>query len=240
MVKADVSGESPIRSQAKEAQAADKATEKAYVGQQAVELLQPEGFSKVSGLYPEADKFIESLKDRFKLNVLAVYAKPDEWALFVNGLAKGQPRMVPDMAIICSTTRMERKSYDQKGVAKERRHLNNMVGLAINTKPISALMSNRANAKLRDKLGQDVGFSYAIGKDVGKYAENDRSISFTLMTSLKLYGLRTDSFVTASALNVGDKFIYLTWFSPDRTKTGIEQLKVKSTAWLEEIAKLNS
>jgi hypothetical protein len=115
-----------------------------------------------------------------------------------------------------------------------------MVTLAINTKPISVIMSNRANAKLRSKLGRDIGFSYAIGKGVGKFAEDDRSISFALMTSFKLNGLRTDSFVTASALNVGDKFIYLTWFNPDRSQAGIDKLKAESQSWLGEMASLNS
>jgi hypothetical protein len=221
------------------AMAKDYTPDNAFVGQQAVELLQPDGLVKVNGMCPEADEFIESLKEIFKLNVLAVYANPDQWKLFVNGLVKKQPSMVPSLAVISSTTRGETKSYDRKGVAKELRHLNNMVQLAINTKPLSVIMSNRANAKLRTKLGKDLGFSYALGKDVGRYAEDDRSISFSLMTSLKLYGLRTDSFVTASALNIGDKFIYLTWFDPDRSQAGIEQLKAKSVAWLGEMAKLN-
>jgi hypothetical protein len=221
------------------ASAKETPTDKAIIGEQTIELLQPEGLVKVSGSYPEADQFIESLKARFKLNVLAVYANPKEWDIFVKGLSSGKPRMVPTLAIISSTTRMEKENYDKKGVAKERRHLNNMVSLAINTKPISVLMSKQANAKLTEKLGRDLGFSYAVNKDVGKYSENDRSISFALMTSVQLHGLRTDSFVTASALNVGNKFIFLTWFNPDRTPTGIDELKSKSTVWLEQMASLN-
>jgi hypothetical protein len=219
--------------------AKENPSDKAIIGEQTIELLQPEGLVKVNGLYPEADEFIESLKKRFKLNVLAVYADQKEWEIFVKGLIKGQPRMVPTMAIISSTTRMEKENYDKKGVAKERRHLNNMISLAINTKPISIIMSKQANSKLSEKIGQDLGFSYAINRDVGKYSEDERSISFALMTSVKLYGLRTDSFVTASALNVGNKFIFLTWFNPDRTRAGIDGLKSKSAAWLGQLANLN-
>jgi hypothetical protein len=222
-----------------EVMATEEAPDKAFVGQQEVGLVQPDGLVKVNGLCPEADEFIGSLRERFRLNVLAVYADPDQWRIFVNGLAKGQPRAVPAMAIVSSTVRMENRSYDPKGVAKERRHLNNMVGLAINTKPLSVLMSGRANKKLAEKLGQDIGFSYAIGKGVGRFAETDRSISFALMTSARLFGLRTDSFVSATALNVGDKFVYLTWFNPDRSQEGIDRLKARSIAWLEEMARRN-
>ncbi|MDR2368625.1 MAG: hypothetical protein LBF58_11060 [Deltaproteobacteria bacterium] len=213
--------------------------ERVVIGEQPIEILQPDGLVKVNGLYPEADEFIESLKKRFKLNVLAVYANKQEWEVFVKGLAKGQPRMVPTLAIISSTTRMVKENYDKKGVAKERRHLNNMVTLAINTKPISVLMSKKANDKLTEKLGKDLGFSYAVNKEVGKYSEDERSISFALMTSVKLNGLRTDSFVTASALNVGNKFIFLTWFNPDRSPNGINELKAKNAAWLSQLASLN-
>jgi hypothetical protein len=59
------------------------------------------------------------------------------------------------------------------------------------------------------------------------------------MTSLNLNGLRTDSFVSATALNVGDKFIYLTWFNPDRSPEGIDLIKTKSMTWTMQIADLN-
>ncbi|MDR2302275.1 MAG: hypothetical protein LBF38_09575 [Deltaproteobacteria bacterium] len=213
--------------------------DRVIIGEQTIQLLQPDGLVKVNGLNPEADEFIESLKKRFKLNVLAIYANEREWNIFVKGLSKGQPRMVPTLAIISSTTRMEKENYDKKGVVKECKHLNNMVSLAINTLPISVLMSKKANEKITEKIGTDVGFSYAINKDVGRYAQDDRSISFALMTSVNLHGLRTDSFVTASALNIGNKFVFLTWFNPDRSRTGIDELKSKSATWLNQMASLN-
>jgi hypothetical protein len=210
------------------------------IGELEVGMVQPEGLIKVNGLCPEADKFMESLKDLFKLNVLAVYANPDQWTVFVNGLSTGQPRLLPSIAVISSTIRMEGKSYDQKSVVKERRRLNNLIGLAINTKPLSMVMSNRANAKLRQKLGRELGFSYSTGQDVGRFAETERSISFALKTSLNLNGLRSDSFVTASALNVGDKFIYLTWFTPDRSPEGMDKQKTQSIVWMNQVSSLNA
>ncbi|MDR1298491.1 MAG: hypothetical protein LBO05_14255 [Deltaproteobacteria bacterium] len=218
---------------------AEPECDRVAIGEYEVSLAGPAGFQRVDGTSPEADAFMESLKTLFKLNVLAVYADPDQWRIFVNGLASGQPRLIPSVAVVSSTTRMESKSYDLKGVAKERRHLNNMISLAINTRPLARLMNNRANAKLREKLGQDLGFRYNVGPGIGRYAETERSVSFALVTSLSLNGLRTESFVSATALNVGDKFIYLTWFNPDSSPAGIDGLKTRSLAWIMELAGLN-
>jgi hypothetical protein len=211
----------------------------AVVGTLQLSLIPPQGLVRVDGLCPEADDFMFSLQERFKLRVLAVYAETDQWRHFVEGLANGEPRKIPSVAIISVTTKMEKKSYDAKASAKERRRYGNLVSLAVNTRILAAIFANRANAKLADKLGRDLDFSYRVGKYAGKFAESERSISFSVLTSLYLFGLRADSFVTASALSVGDKFVFLAWVDPDRSPEGIELTKAKSLSWLNEIGQIN-
>jgi hypothetical protein len=135
---------------------------------------------------------------------------------------------------------MDGKSYDRKAAAKERRRLNNLVSLAINTRPLTALFSNRANAKLRDKLGLDLGFSYrGRGDHVGKLEESERSVSYSVLSSLALFGQRTDGFATVSALRVGDKFVFLAWMEPGRDEGVIGQAKARTLKWVRDMGEGN-
>ena len=203
------------------------------VGEVPVNLSGPEGMVRVDGLCPAADEFILSLRERFKLKVLAVYADPAEWRHFVEGLERREPRAVPRLAAIGVTTKMDGKSYDAKGADRERRKMGNMVSLAINTRPLTALFSNRANAKLRDKLGVDLRFKYrGRSENVGKFAETDRSDSYSVMAGLELYGQRTESFVTATALTVGDKFVFLAWVEPGPDQALIGRARAGTLAWV--------
>ncbi|MDR2442280.1 MAG: hypothetical protein LBE31_02015 [Deltaproteobacteria bacterium] len=226
---------------AQSAIALETAGTRALVGDVQVSLIEPDGLVRVDGMFPEADEFIESLKERFKLRVLAVYAEPDQWRDFVLGIAQKEPRPIPRLAIISVTTRMDGKSYDQKAAKKERRKLNNMVSLAINTRPLTAIFSNRANAKLREKLGVDLKFKYlGLGEFVGKFDENDQSVSYSVLASLSLYGRQSDNFVTATALRVGDKFVYLAWIDPDRSREGISLTKAKTLDWVRQMNRQNT
>ncbi|MDR1657163.1 MAG: hypothetical protein LBT47_06350 [Deltaproteobacteria bacterium] len=213
---------------------------RAMVGSVEVSLIGPEGLIKVDGQCPEADQFIELIKERFKLRVLAMYADPEQWQYFVDGLAVKEPRSIPPLAAIGVTTRMDGKSYDDKRAAKERRKLNNLVSLAINTRPLVSIFGNRANAKLREKLGLDLGFRYqGLGEFVGKFDENDRSVSYSVLASSNLYGQKNENFVTLTALRVSDKFIYLAWIDPDRTSEGISQTKTRTLNWVRQMNQEN-
>ncbi|MDR1486855.1 MAG: hypothetical protein LBT62_02510 [Deltaproteobacteria bacterium] len=212
----------------------------AVVGSVNVALSSPEGLVRVDGLCPQADEFIVSLQERFKLRVLAVYADADQWRYFVEGLTKKEQRKIPTVAVIAVTTKMDKKSYDGAGVDKHLKRFSNLTAFAVNTRPISALLSYKANSKLEEKLGQELDFSYRTGKYAGKFDETDRSISVSVLTSLYLFGLRSDSFVTASALNVEDKFVFLAWIDPDRSDEGISLAKTKSLSWLNELRQINT
>jgi hypothetical protein len=222
---------------AEEAMALETPGASVMVGMVPVNLLGPEGLARVDGLCPEADEFILSLRERFKLKVLAVYADEAQWRDFVAAVARREPRALPRLAIVSVTTRMDGKSYDNKAAAKERRKFNNMVSLAINTRPLTAIFSNRANAKLRDKLGVDLRFKYlGHGENVGKFDENERSVSYSVLASLDLFGQATESFVTLSALRVGDKFVFLAWVEPDRDLGLIGSAKARTLSWVREMA----
>ena len=231
---------SPEAAMAVDGAKAEAAKAEALVGEVPVNLLEPEGLVRVDGLCPEADNFIFSLRERFKLKVLAVYANPDEWRYFVSGVVNKEPRALPRVAIISVTTKMDGKSYDKKSAAKERKKHNNMVSLAINTRPLTAIFSNRANAKLRQKLGVDLRFKYlGLGEHVGKFDENDRSVSYSVLASLAINGRQTDSFVPASSLRVGDKLVFLAWVEPDRDPARITQAKARTLDWVNEMGKGN-
>ncbi|MDR1545581.1 MAG: hypothetical protein LBU12_02460 [Deltaproteobacteria bacterium] len=219
--------------------AASPAAERTSVGSVEVNLVKPEGLSRVDGLCPEADAFILSLVDRFKLKVLAVYADPDQWRHFAEGLAAGAPRAIPRTAVAATTVKMAGKSYDAKGVAKEKRRFNNWVSLAVNTRPLARLFSSKANKKLTSKLGRDLQFGYRTGQNVGKFNETAKSVSYGVLVSMTLFGLSSDVFATAAALNVGDKFIFLTWIEPDQAQSSIERAKISSLTWLGRLTGLN-
>jgi hypothetical protein len=218
------------------AMALESAEAKALVGEVPVNLMEPEGLLRVDGLCPEADKFILSLKERFKLRVLAVYADPDEWRAFVSGVVKKEPRALPRMSIISVNTKMDGKSYDKRSAAKERRRMNNMVSFAINTRIVTAMLSSKANAKLTQKLGVDLRFKYkGFGKHVGKFDECERSVSYSVLASLDVNGLRTDGFVTISSLRVGDKLVFLASVEPSQDSGAITSAKSKFLDWIKSM-----
>ena len=228
------------KAEAPKAEAPKPLEHQALVGEVPVNLMEPQGMARVDGMCPQADEFILSLRERFKLKVLAVYADPDQWRDFAEAVARKEPRALPRMAVIAVTTKMDGKHYDRKAAAKERRKFNNMVSLAINTRPLTAIFSNRANAKLRDKLGVDLRFSYrGYGEHVGKFEESERSVSYSVLASLSVYGQRTDSFATISAIRVGDKFVFLAFVEPAQAPDLIGQAKAKTLEWVRRMGEGN-
>jgi hypothetical protein len=211
----------------------------AAVGQVEITLIGPAGLERVDGLDPSADKFIASLVERFKLRVLALYAEPESFKYFASGLVAGQPRTIPRLAMITVPTRMDKKSYDEKAIAKEKRRYREWYSLAINTRPLAWYFGSKANDKLSEKLGVNVNFSYMTGKETRRFDEKDRSLSFSVLSSMELYGAKTDFFVTASMVNVADKLIFLSWVEPGQSPDVLTLIRTESLKWLDEMAQGN-
>ncbi|MDR1085502.1 MAG: hypothetical protein LBP22_11785 [Deltaproteobacteria bacterium] len=208
----------------------------AQVGEIEIKLVGPQNMKRVDGLNPAADQFIASMVDRFKLRVLAVYAEPQSFLNFADGLSTGQGRTIPRMAMITVPSRMDKKSYDEKAVNKEKRRYREWYSLAINTRPIAWFFARKANTKLSEKLGLDVNFTYLTGRDTRRFDEKDRSLSFCVLSSMELYGAKTDFFMTASMVNVADKLIFLSWVEPSQSPDSILNSRNESLKWLDEMA----
>jgi hypothetical protein len=211
----------------------------ALVGQVKVELVGPAGLDRVDGLNPAADAFIESLKELFKLRVLAVYAEPQAYENFASGLASHNGRSIPRLGIITATTRMEKKSYDAKGLIKEKRRYRERFSLAINTRPLAWLFGRKANKKLEEKLGLNVGFSYKTSQETGRFDERDRSLSFSVLATMTFYDVKSDFLLAASVLNVGDKLVYVAWVEPFIGPESLTKARSANLGWLLAMAKAN-
>jgi hypothetical protein len=211
----------------------------AQVGELAISLLAPEGFSRLEGLSPEADAFLAFLSEKFKLRILAIYGDPEEWLSFSEAVSKGDFRAPPSLALVVSTIKMNQRTYAAKAISKEINRLSNLFSLASNTPPLARLFSSRANKKIREKLGRDIGFSYDTGENTRKYWEGPSSISFGALITLRYNRGGSDIFVSASALNVADKLIYIGLVGGDRSPVGIARQKERTQAWLETMARAN-
>jgi hypothetical protein len=237
--QAAVKGKTPEKSGPPGAEAQSEAPGEALVGEALVKFKAPNGLARVDGLDPKADEFLESLKKRFRLRVLAVYAEPTEYERFVQGLANRRASFIPRLALVSVPTRMDKKSYDQKAIKKEKRRYREWFSLAVNTRPLAWLMGRKANSRLKDKLGLDVGFSYKTGEETRRFDERDRSLSFTALATMDLYGAKSDFVVAASALGVTDKLVFLSWIEPSQTTKAVDTARALSLAWLFETANLN-
>ncbi|MDR1395225.1 MAG: hypothetical protein LBK52_03510 [Deltaproteobacteria bacterium] len=209
------------------------------VGQVEIKLQAPAGLERVDGLDPAADEFTASLVERFKLRVLAVYAEPEAFRQFAAGLLRKEPRRIPRLAMITAPVRMDRKSYAAKDVAKEKRRFREWFSLAVNTRPLAWVFGRKANKKLSEKLGVDVKFSYTIGPETRRFDERERSVSFSVLAGMELFGARSDFFLTASMLNVEDKLVFLSWVEPAQEMAAVTAARRTSLSWLEEMASAN-
>jgi hypothetical protein len=223
--------------------ATEPSATEAIVGEARVGLLAPAELTRVDGLSLKGDEFVESLKGRFKLRVLAVYARPDEYLAFVKDLDEGRASLIPRLALISVPTRMDKKTYDQKAVTKEWSRYREWFSLAINTRPLVWFFGRKANGKLKDKLGRDLGFSYQTGEGTGRFDENDRSLSFSVRAKLDLNGGQNDILVAASALNVADKLVFLSYIEPvpgpAELTASLAKARGQSLVWLSAMAKEN-
>jgi hypothetical protein len=224
---------------ANEARAVTHVTDKATVGSLDLVMVQPDGFKRVDGTSAKADEFLASLVEKFKLKILAVYAEPALWADFVEGLSQLKPRAIPRLAIIAVPSKMEKKSYNQKTATKEMKKYKSWFSLAINTKPLSLLLSDQANKKLKTKLGYDLGFRYLTSENTAKFNETPFSVSFGVLASLDLFGQRTDTFVTATAVSVEDKFVFLAMVEPDQSQKVVESAIADSLVWRDNLTWYN-
>lgn len=212
------------------------------MGDLSLNLIPPPDLSPVNGLSAAGDAFLASLNERFKLIVLAAYARPDEYLDFIDALQNGRPVNVPAIALVATTRRMPDKSVDAKGAEKEIKKLINWISLAINTRPIAAGFESGANAKMTKELGVNLDFSYALGREKGTriFNETARSLSFGVLTSVRLSGHRSDNYIVATALHVGDKFVYLALVGGDRSPEGVQNLQERNLSWKDKFAARNA
>jgi hypothetical protein len=215
------------------------ATDKAQVGTLELVMVQPDGYQRVDGTSAKADEFLDSMVAKFKLKILAVYAEPALWIDFVEGLSNLEPRAIPRLAIIAVPSKMEKKSYNVKKAATELKKYKTWFSLAINTKPLSLLFSDQANEKLKEKLGYDLGFRYLTSKNTAKFNETPFSVSFGVLASLNLFSRRTDIFVTATAVSLEDKFIFLAMIEPDQSQKVVESSITDSLVWRDNLTWYN-
>jgi hypothetical protein len=213
--------------------------ETALVGEVTLKLVGPNGLERVDGIDPTADKFLDSLKERFKLRVLAVYSDPTEFKRFSADLANQRPSPIPRMALISVPTRMDKKSYDEKAVKKEISRYREWFSFAVNTRPIAWLMGRKANSRLKSKLGLDTHFSYLTGPETKRFDLRDLSVSFSVLPSMELYGAKSDFFVAASMLSVPDKLVFLSWIEPSQAVSALNETRAKVIVWLFNMAKAN-
>jgi hypothetical protein len=209
------------------------------IGDLSFEPVGPKGLIRLDGLEPSADAFIYSLRERFKLRVVAVYGVEKDWRQFVTAAKEGKPCSVPRLAVLSLPLRMEGRQYDKSRVSKELKRYKNLVSLATNTRPITAILAVKANSKLKDKLGIDLGFRYRAVEYPGRFNDTPASVSYAVLIMLNLFGQKTEGYATITALNVADKFIYLTWLEPSRGPQVASEVKSATLLWIAQTLKKN-
>lgn len=197
------------------------------VGKVSVGLTAPDGLSRVDGLVPEADAYIGTVARKFKLQILAVYADKSEWKKFTAAVKSGRATSIPPLALICVPSKMAKKSYSAKDVRKEFKKYVNWFGLAANTKPMAAVLTSQANAKLKEYMGRDLDFKYKTGPHTRKVSETSNSLSLASRVSFKINGQVSDGILTATSMSVGDKLVFSGYFleaaSPEKRDEAIAQ-----------------
>ncbi|MDR1578031.1 MAG: hypothetical protein LBT86_07385 [Deltaproteobacteria bacterium] len=211
----------------------------AQVGDLTVQLVAPSDLVQVDGLVPAADAFVEAMKERFKLRVLGLYAEPEAFQFFAEGMANQRGRQIPRLALISVPTRMDKKKYDLKAVNKEKSRYREWFSLAVNTRPLAWIFGRKANTKLKEKLGVNLDFSYQTGDETGRFDERDRSLSFTVLTNMTPYSFKSEVLIAASVLNIGDKLVFLSWMEPFKGPESLIKAKSANLGWLFELARLN-
>ncbi|MDR2461393.1 MAG: hypothetical protein LBE38_11565 [Deltaproteobacteria bacterium] len=213
--------------------------ERAQVGNLDLTLMCPEGMVPVLGLSPRGDAFFYSLNEKFKLIVLGAYARPEEYLDFVAAMERGEFRHVPNIALITVPRKMGEKSYDAKGATKELKRYVRWFTLATNTKPIAWGFEIKANKVLEKKLGMDFDFSYRTSGHTKIFNQSPTSVGMGVLTSVYLYGQRSENYLGALAFQVSDKFVFLSMVGLDRTQGGVDSIRNHLLSWRDSMAAVN-
>lgn len=217
---------------------AAEADGEAMVGKVAVKFVTPEGLSRVDGRNAKADAYIKSLEPKFKLNVLAVYADPAEWNKFVSTVSARQPAAIPRYAMICVPSKMPKKSFSNQAVRKEFKRYANWFSAAANNRPLAALLTSQGNKKLKEYMGVDIGFKFRTGDNTKKISETSNAISFGAEVDFNIFGRPSKVYLTASALQVADKMIFLAYFE-NREGRDIVEIQGRAVAWRSRMSAAN-
>ncbi len=229
----------PVRAQGQAAKSAALANE-AALGKVTVTLAGPEGLTRVDGLDPKVDAYIQSRGAKLKLNVLAVYAVPAEWKTFADQASAGKPAAIPRYAMICVPRKMAKKSFDGPTMRKEHKKYNQWFDLAANNPPVAALLTSQGNSKLKEIMGVDIGFAFRTGGDTKKVAETSSSLTLGARVGFKIYGQPSDVYLTATSLGVGDKMVFLAFFEKYGSSATVAQTQARSLAWRDAMNGLNA
>jgi len=210
--------------------AAESTGPQAMVGKVAVNLVVPEGLSRVDGRNAKADAYIKSLEPKFKLTVLAVYAVPAEWNKFVAAASSGKPAAIPRYAMICVPSKMPKKNYSNQAARREFKRYANWFSAAANNRPLAALLTSQGNKKLKEYMGVDIGFQFKTGDNTKKIAETSNSISLGAEVDFNVFGQPSKVYLTATSLQVADKLIFLAYFE-NRDSKDILEIQSRAIAW---------
>jgi hypothetical protein len=210
-----------------------------HVGDLDVSLVPPEGLAPVFGLCAAGDRFLYLMNERFKLVVLAAYARPEEYRDFCSAMERGEYRQVPNIALVSVPRRMRERSYDAARTAKEIKRYVSWFSLATNTRLIALGMENRANAALKRKLGVDLDFTYRLGDGSKVFHRTPNSLGIGVLASFRLGNGRSDSYVAATVYQMADKLVFLSMVGQDQALPAVEALRTELLAWGRAMAAAN-
>ncbi|MDR3037719.1 MAG: hypothetical protein LBV21_00235 [Candidatus Adiutrix sp.] len=212
----------------------------ARVGEITVNLAGPEGLTRVDGRNARATAYIRQVAPKLKLEVLALYADPGEWDSFVAAAAGRRPAAVPRFALICTTSRMAGKSYDSSRARLEFNRYDHWFSLAAGNRPLAALLTAQGNRKLTAILGANIGFEFKVDQFTKKFDQGSYFLSVGAKVSFNVFGRPADVFLTATALAVGDKLIFLGYFDQDGPPETIAAVQARAKAWRRAMGGLNA
>jgi hypothetical protein len=177
---------------------------------------------------------------KFKLKVLALYADQAEWPKFIGQVEAGRPTALPRFAMLCVTDKMPKKKYDSPAMRKEFSRYNQWFSLAANNRPLAALLTSQGNRKLKEIMGLDIGFKFKTDDYTKKLAETSSSLTLGARVSFNLYGQGSEVYLTATALGVGDKLVFMAYFENTGPAEKMAGVEAKTLAWRDEMSRLNA
>ncbi|MDR2945235.1 MAG: hypothetical protein LBV79_00600 [Candidatus Adiutrix sp.] len=219
---------------------AGHAAEPALVGEVPVRLSAPQGLTRVDGRHAGADAYIASVAKKFRMTVLAVYARPAEWDKFVAEAGAGRPASIPQYAMILTTAKMATKKFSDRDARREFKRFDNLFTLTANNRPMAALLTSKGNAKLKERMGVDIGFVFNIGPQTKKIADSSRSISFGAEVDFNVFGKPSAVYLTTAALQVSDKLVFLSFFENREAGRSFADIQGRAEAWRAAMSSANA